>query len=131
MLLEMKAKDRLHEAFIASCASGAIHRLKELLRNPCLAIGKGLIAAAKNGHVECVKLLLPSSPFYNVLTALEKACYQGHSDVVTLLGPTVNGRVEGRTAISRILPHICAQAPFDISRQDEAIAETLSLLQKE
>jgi hypothetical protein len=138
--LEMKAKHRLREDFIASCASGAIHRLKELLRKPCSAIGKGLIAAAKNGHVECVQLLLPLSPFNNVLTALEEACHQGHGDVIAVLGPTVNRRLEGRIAISRLLPQICAQARFDIGRQllsfgtttqDEALAETLSLLWKE
>lgn len=138
--LEMKAKHRLQGDFIATCASGGIQRLRELLRKPIAALGEGLIAAAENGHVECVQLLHPLSPFKDVLTALEKACYQGRGDIVTLLSQPVNRRLEGRMAISGILPRVCSQSQFDIGRQllsfgsttvDEALAETAALLYKE
>lgn len=138
--LEMKAKYRLHGDFLATCACGATRRLKELLRKPIASVGEGLIVAAKNGHVDCVQLLLLSSPFQDIITAFSEACEQGHKEIIPLLSPRMNSRLEGRIALSRLLPRVCARARFDIGTQllslgvtthDEALTETLTLLCKE
>src|SRR5581483_1801185 len=138
--LEMKAKHRLQGDFIETCASGSTQRLKELLMKPIEDIGAGLVAAAENGRVSCIPLLLASSSFKDVIRALETACEQGHSDIITLLSPRIISRLEGRMALSRLLPRVCTQARFDIGMQflslgvttpDEALAETLALLCKD
>jgi hypothetical protein len=92
---DMSSEERLIEA----AKKGDVDALARALNDGANA-GAALLGAAKNGHAECVKLLLPlSDPREFDSLALVRAASRGHVECVKILIPVSDPKAKGSWAL--------------------------------
>jgi hypothetical protein len=87
----VSAKKKVNDALLEAAASGDLDALRKALKEGGQAHWEGSCAlrrAAEEGHVECVRLLIPlSDPMASSCAALRRAAENDHVECVRLLIP--------------------------------------------
>ena len=95
---------KLNDALVDSAAAGNLGEMSNLLgqgADPKAELARALRLAAKNGHAECVALLLPiSDPKALNSHALCLASFNGHAECVDLLLPFSDSEAAMPVALS-------------------------------
>lgn len=96
-------QDLLDQTLAIRAAEGALSLITELLAegaNPLQHDSRALQEVSENGHVECVKLLIPiSNPQASESYALQLAAKNGHAECLKLLIPLSDARADNSLAL--------------------------------
>ena len=124
----------LNDALVDSAAAGNLGEMSNLLgqgADPLFCDSRALVLAAREGHAECVKLLIPiSDPEATESLALALAARRGHVECVKLLIPVSNPKANDSSALLQAAYHgrsDCVELLIPVSNPEAKDSEALAM----